>query len=442
MPKYEQAVFISYAWGEEDQEREAIVNQLDQSLQKRGLKIIRDKRDLGYKGSIRQFMTRIGEGGCVILVISDKYLRSKNCMFELVEIAGNKQFSDRIFPIILGDANIYDWRGQADYHDHWEKEKTALDERIQGMKSRSKLQGLYEELDDYERFRAEISKLTNMLENMNSLSPNLLRDADFQQLYDAIVERASKSVSSATRTSETRENVRARNTEISEQSRTIGVTTSPSDEPRTIHLSTLKELETHQSSLRKYVEGYLLLSERWDECGTARSKLEKGINKIEAGDLDLRDLGEIRSSLSGASMNKVLPPSLMFDDLKKMADWFTQEMNGAQQEVEKLAKASKMVSAAKMKPALIEALFHLDNSISTIKSLLDICGTNINIELRQIDALINGIVHSQTVWELPTATEYSTTIDRDRTSQATVEIGHSSFDRTESNATQRSTLNT
>ena len=57
------------------------------------------------------------------------------------------------------------------------------------MKSRSNLQGLYEELDDYERFRAEISKLTNMLENMNSLSPDILRESDFQQLYDALVER-------------------------------------------------------------------------------------------------------------------------------------------------------------------------------------------------------------------------------------------------------------
>ena len=78
MPEYEQAVFISYAWGEDTQEREVIVNQRDQSLQKRVLKIIRDKRDLGYKGSIRNFMQRIGEGDCVIVIISDKYLRSKN----------------------------------------------------------------------------------------------------------------------------------------------------------------------------------------------------------------------------------------------------------------------------------------------------------------------------------------------------------------------------
>ena len=41
MSDYQRAVFISYGWGEEDEEREAIVNQLDQSLLKRVLKIAR-----------------------------------------------------------------------------------------------------------------------------------------------------------------------------------------------------------------------------------------------------------------------------------------------------------------------------------------------------------------------------------------------------------------
>lgn len=87
-------------------ESEAIVNQIDTALQQRGLKIIRDKRDLGYKGSISAFMERIGQGNCVIVVISDKYLRSPNCMFELVEIAEGKQFHDRVFPIVLADTDL------------------------------------------------------------------------------------------------------------------------------------------------------------------------------------------------------------------------------------------------------------------------------------------------------------------------------------------------
>ena len=276
------------------------------------------------------------------------------------------------------------------------------------------------------------------------------RDADFTQIYDAIVERMeeAKSASSSTRTSEVRENLRAQNTESSEKPRTLSVTASPSDELGTIHLRKLKDLETHQSSLRNYVEGYLLLSERWDECSTAKSiLLENGINKIKARDpLDLRDLGAIRSSLSSASMNKVLPSGLLSDDLQISADRFGQEMQSAKQEVEKLVKLFKTASPTKMEKmdlALHEALFHLDNSISTIRHLIEICGTNVRTEIGHIEGLISEIVHSQKAQQLPTAAEYSATTDRDRTSssdrnrtlQGAGVIGRSSFQQMERNAT-------
>ena len=449
MSDYEQAVFISYAWGKKDDDHEAIVNQLDNSFQKRRIKMIRDKRDLGYKGSISQFMERIGQGNCVIVVISDKYLRSQNCMFELVEIADGKQFYDRIFPIVLADADIYDPVKRLGYVKHWEAKRAELAAAIKDVDP-ANLQGIREEMDLYDRIRDKISGLTSILKDMNALTPEMHRDADFTQIYDAIEEKmkAAKSASSSTRTSEVRENVRAQHTENSEQSRTISVAASVSDELGTIHLRKLRDLETHQSSLRTYVEGYLLLSERWDQCGTAKSiLLEKGINKIKAKDpLDLRDLGEIRSSLSSASMSKVLSAELLSDDLQINADRFAQEMHSAQQEVEKLVKIFKTASPTKMEKmelSLHEALFHLDNSISAIKHLIEVCGTNVRTEIGHIEGLINEIVHSQQSQKLPSAAEYSATINRDRTSigernrtvQGAGAVGRSSVQQMESNAT-------
>jgi hypothetical protein len=191
MSDYEQAVFISYAWGGE---REEIVNQIYQALQTRGIRIIRDKRDLGYKGSISEFMERIGQGNCVIVVISDKYLRSKNCMFELVEIAENKQFADRIFPVILPDARIYDAVERLDYVDYWEKEKAKLNEKMRSLTDLSNLQGVREELDNYDRFRDKISGLTSTLKDMNTLTPDMHRDTDFNELYTAIEKRMKASL--------------------------------------------------------------------------------------------------------------------------------------------------------------------------------------------------------------------------------------------------------
>ncbi|HKY54587.1 MAG TPA: TIR domain-containing protein, partial [Anaerolineales bacterium] len=193
MPDYEQAVFISYAWGEEN---EVIVNQLDEALQGRGIKIIRDKRDLEYTGSIKNFMERIGAGDCVIVVISDKYLKSPNCMFELVEIAGNKQFGKRIFPVVLADANIYNWKGQLQYIKHWETQIKELNESLEGV-GRAHLTGIYEQLDLYDRIRDNVSKLTAILSDMNALTPEMHKASDFTQLYTAIEKRIKESPASS-----------------------------------------------------------------------------------------------------------------------------------------------------------------------------------------------------------------------------------------------------
>jgi len=185
MRDYEQTIFISYAWGGE---REEIVNQIDIALQERGVKIVRDKRDLGYKGSISEFMERIGRGNCIIVVISDKYLRSPNCMFELVEIAEGKQFHDRIFPVVLGDANIYDPIKRIEYVKYWEVKRAELADAMRTLDP-ANLQGIRDDMDLYDRIRDEISGLTSTLKDMNTLTPDMHRDADFAQLYEALMQR-------------------------------------------------------------------------------------------------------------------------------------------------------------------------------------------------------------------------------------------------------------
>lgn len=192
MPGYEQTVFISYAWGGE---REEIVNQIDRSLQERGIKILRDKRDLGYRGSIREFMERIGQGNCVIVVVSDKYLRSPNCMFELVEIAENKQFYDRIFPIVLADADIYDPVKRLGYVKYWEDKRFELANAMKTVDP-ANLQGIREDMDLYDRIRDRVSGLVSILKDMNTLTPEMHQDSNFSHLYEAVAKRIEENPSS------------------------------------------------------------------------------------------------------------------------------------------------------------------------------------------------------------------------------------------------------
>jgi co-chaperonin GroES (HSP10) len=182
MPQDSKEIFISYAWGGDS---EKFVERLDLAFQEKGITIIRDKRDLGYKGLIKEFMERIGRGKCVIAVISDKYLKSPNCMFELVQVSKNGEFHNRIFPIVLADAQIYDPVQRLKYIKHWEEKIKELDESIKQVGA-ANLQGIREDIDQYTEIRNTIAALANTLKNMNTLTPDIHSQSDFEALFQAI----------------------------------------------------------------------------------------------------------------------------------------------------------------------------------------------------------------------------------------------------------------
>jgi len=62
MQEYEQAVFLSYAWGGD---REEIINPIYEALLKHGIQNIRDKRTLRYKGSTTGFVQQLWQVNCV-----------------------------------------------------------------------------------------------------------------------------------------------------------------------------------------------------------------------------------------------------------------------------------------------------------------------------------------------------------------------------------------
>ncbi|MEZ4710850.1 MAG: toll/interleukin-1 receptor domain-containing protein [Caldilineaceae bacterium] len=175
-------VFISYAWGGQS---EAIADKLDAAFAAKGITIVRDKRAVNYKDLIRDFMRRIGQGNCVIVLIGQKYLTSENCMFELIEIAKQGEFKDRIFPIVLSDAKIYRAIGRIPYIQHWEAQIKELEEAMRSV-SAANLQGIREDLDLYVAIRNTISNLMDILADMNALTPEIHQESDFAQIIEAV----------------------------------------------------------------------------------------------------------------------------------------------------------------------------------------------------------------------------------------------------------------
>lgn len=179
-------VFISYAWGGES---EQIAGEVEAALTARGFKVVRDQTGgLNYKDCIREFMRQIGRGSFVVPIIGDKYLRSPNCMFELVEIARNEQFVQRIFPIVLSDARIYDPLERVGYIQFWEERIQKLNEAIISLSDIADT-GMDEELSFYKEVRKQIGGLAGQLKKMNTLSPQMHREEGFKSVYEGI-ERA------------------------------------------------------------------------------------------------------------------------------------------------------------------------------------------------------------------------------------------------------------
>jgi len=123
-------VFVSYAWGDETpmgKQREEVVDRLCEQIVAWGYDVVRDKDSMKAGDLISVFMQTIGAGDHVVVVLSEKYLRSVNCLTELHEIfrvsrCQKEDFLRRIIPLTLSDAAISNWRARAAYVSYWKKE--------------------------------------------------------------------------------------------------------------------------------------------------------------------------------------------------------------------------------------------------------------------------------------------------------------------------------
>ncbi|MEH2468140.1 leucine-rich repeat domain-containing protein [Nostoc sp.] len=179
-------VFISYTW--RDKESKTLVEKIEQAFEAKGIKIIRDSNEIGYKERFKEFMQRLSRGRCVILVISDQYLKSENCMYELVEISKNGNLYQQIFPIILADANIFNPIERIKYIEYWEEKIKELNAALKKVDA-DNLQGFREDIDQYREIRSTIAKLTDLLRDMNTQTEDIHSVSEFERLVNAIAQR-------------------------------------------------------------------------------------------------------------------------------------------------------------------------------------------------------------------------------------------------------------
>jgi internalin A len=159
--------FVSYAWGDataEGKDQEAVVDRLCEAAEQRGLAMLRDKNVLRLGDSIEKFMQRLASGDRVFVILSDKYLRSPYCMYELMEIwrkcaADEEKFLTRVRVYIVPGTKVYTLSDRARYAIHWKQEyelvHTLIHDHGAEVVGRRGLQE-YKLMGDFRRWVAEI----------------------------------------------------------------------------------------------------------------------------------------------------------------------------------------------------------------------------------------------------------------------------------------------
>lgn len=180
-------IFFSYAWDQD----EALVMQLYSSLKKDGFSVIKDKENMGYKGVISKFMNEIGSANYVVVAISDKYLKSKFCMYELYEIYKNSGmnrdvFGRKLFPIrIEEELNLGDPDTVNSYVKYWKEQEESWAKRVK-EDSENITEEQARQYQFIRRLVIDVSNLLSCLADINSLNLNVLKSNDFADIKDAL----------------------------------------------------------------------------------------------------------------------------------------------------------------------------------------------------------------------------------------------------------------
>lgn len=156
-------VFISYCW-----EDEKIVTKIDDYFLQKNIKIQRDKRTIESWGSIKKFMKSIRDCEISILVISSHYLKSTNCMYEVLEVMKDENYKNKILTIVLDDAKIYQPIDRVKYIKYWQNKHSELETCIRSVNDFELTSKLSEELKKIREIMSNIDEFIALVSDMNN----------------------------------------------------------------------------------------------------------------------------------------------------------------------------------------------------------------------------------------------------------------------------------
>lgn len=156
-------------------------------------------RELQYKASFKAFMNTIQDHDFVLTVVSDTYLKSRACMYEVGEIIKDHYYKDRLLFVVLSEkerkyygenapekigSDIYKGAEERlEYVDFWKKRYESLKERISKIDDYEAVSKATEELKVIGQiYRKDMEEFLDFLADENGKNFEKLYSNDFDEV--------------------------------------------------------------------------------------------------------------------------------------------------------------------------------------------------------------------------------------------------------------------
>jgi hypothetical protein len=159
-------IFISYSW-----ENKSISDKLDVLFKSNGIVPKRDIRDINYRKSIKEYMKKIRKSDYCLMIISDSFLKSKNCMYEVLEFIKDENYKNRILPILCDDTKIFNASDRAIYIKFWQDDYEKFDNLRESINPLNQ-EDILNELKIIENIQRNISEFLSNISDMQLVIVN------------------------------------------------------------------------------------------------------------------------------------------------------------------------------------------------------------------------------------------------------------------------------
>lgn len=184
-------IYVSYAWETQPDGSSwpPILKNLYRILIDKGFKVHIDVNKLKYKDNIKAFMQELGKGKYIICIIGEKYLKSINCMYEVLQILKYPHYQDRIFPVLLSSAQVYNSEKVLEYLLYWEEKIRHLNDESKNLSNIAYAAPIFEDIEIMNEIRRALASFGDEIGNMNLLTSDIHDQSDFRELLQSIEQK-------------------------------------------------------------------------------------------------------------------------------------------------------------------------------------------------------------------------------------------------------------